>query len=109
MSEWHRTQLANERTYRAYVRTALALQVAGLGVLQFLTQGHGSIRYVLGITLVAAGSALGLAGYRRFRSNERAMRAGRDMGSTNALVVVAVAVVALPLLAAVGLVLVAVL
>ena len=72
----YRFLLANERTYLACTRTALALQVAGLGILQFLTHAQSSCAYLLGVALVAAGSYLGVAGYRRFRSNERAMRAG---------------------------------
>ena len=54
----YRFLLANERTFLAYVRTALALQVAGLGVLQFLTHGHDAVR-PLGLVLVLAGSFVG--------------------------------------------------
>ena len=72
----YRFLLANERTFLAYVRTALALQIAGLGVLQFLTHGHDAVRYRLGLALVVAGSFLGVSGYRRFTANERAIRAG---------------------------------
>ena len=66
----YRFLLANERTFLAYVRTALALQVAGLGVLQFLTHSHDAVRYTLGLALVLAGSFVGVSGYRRFRDNE---------------------------------------
>jgi putative membrane protein len=45
----YRFLLANERTFLAYVRTALSLQIAGLGVLQFLTNGHNVLRLVLGV------------------------------------------------------------
>ena len=103
----NRVLLANERTFLAYVRTALSLQVAGLGVLQFLTHGHGLVRYGLGLVLVAAGSYLGLAGYRRFRSNERAIRAGDDIGPAGTVSVLAGAVVLVPLVAAVALTIVA--
>ena len=41
----YRYLLANERTFLAYLRTALSLQVAGLGVLQFLTHGSDAVRY----------------------------------------------------------------
>lgn len=101
----YRFLLANERTYLAYVRTALSLQVAGLGVLQFLTHSHGALRYGLGLALVAAGSFLGSSGYRRSRRNEQAMRAGEDLGGSTGSAVVVWVVVALPLLAAVGTVL----
>jgi len=101
--------LANERTYLAYTRTALSLQIAGLGILQFLTQGHGSVRYLLGTALVATGSYLGVAGYRRFRSNDLAIRAGVDIGTSRASGVVAAAVAVLPLSAAVVLAVIALL
>ena len=96
----YRFLLANERTFLAYVRTALALQVTGLGVLQFLTHGHSSVRYTLGLVLVLAGSALGGAGYRRYRSNDQAIRAGAEIGRSGSATLAAVAVIIVPLLAA---------
>jgi inner membrane protein YidH len=103
----YRFLLANERTFLAYVRTALALQVTGLGVLQFLTHSHNAVRYSLGLVLVLAGSALGGAGYRRFRANERAIRAGVDIGGSGSATLLAGAVVLVPLFAAVVLTVVA--
>lgn len=97
----YRFLLANERTFLAYVRTALSLQVAGLGVLQFLTQGHAGVPETLGVVLVLLGSFAGLAGYLRFRQNDRTIRAGGDMTTSHSPVVVAVAVSFLPLVAAV--------
>jgi putative membrane protein len=96
----YRYLLANERTFLAYVRTALSLQVAGLGVLQFLTHGHDAVRYTLGVLLVLAGSYAGLAGYLRFRTNERAIRAGSEMQTARATSIVTAAVVVVPLAAA---------
>ena len=97
----YRFLLANERTFLAWIRTALSLQIAGLGVLQFLTHGHDIVRYTLGIGLVLAGSYVGLTGYLRYYANERAIRAGTDLTRIRASVVVVVAVVVLPPLAAV--------
>ena len=97
----YRFLLANERTFLAYVRTALALQVAGLGVLQFLTHSHDAVRYTLGIALVLVGSFVGVTGYRRFRDNEHAIRTGGDMHTARGPALVTVAVAALPLAAAV--------
>ena len=98
----YRFLLANERTFLAYVRTALALQVAGLAVLQFLAHGHGALRTFLGLALVVVGSYVGLAGYRRFRDNDRSIRAGAEMHTTRAASsAIAGAVVAIPLVAAV--------
>ena len=103
----YRYLLANERTFLAYLRTALSLQVAGLGVLQFLTHGSDAVRYLLGIVLVLAGSLAGLAGYRRFRSNEHAIRTGAEMHSPRSTGTLTAAVVVVPLVAAVVLALTA--
>jgi putative membrane protein len=97
----YRFLLANERTFLAYVRTALALQVAGLAALQFLTAGEAVLRVGLGVVLVGTGSYVGLAGYLRFRQNERSIRAGAEMHAARATAPVAFAVVGVPLLAAV--------
>ena len=97
----YRFLLANERTFLAYVRTALSLQVAGLGVLQFLTGGHDAVRIGLGLVLVLAGSFVGIAGYQRFRTNERAIRAGGEIHTARATSVVTVAIAVVPLVAAV--------
>jgi putative membrane protein len=96
----YRFLLANERTFLAYVRTAVALHVAGFGVLQFLTHSQDLVREGFGLAMVAAGSFVGVVGYRRFRSNEATIRAEGDLQTARSPVVLAVAVGALPLLAA---------
>lgn len=100
----YRYLLANERTMLAYLRTALALQIAGLGALQFLTQGHNAVRYVLGVTLVGLGSYVGVAGYLRSRINERAIRAGDDIRPSTGGVIVVAFVAVVPLAAAIALI-----
>lgn len=100
----YRFLLANERTFLAYARTALALQVAGLGVLQFLTEGHPPVRQALGLGLIVIGSLVGGIGYRRFRANEAAIRAGEDIGTSVVPGLVTVVVVAAPLVGGVLLV-----
>ena len=97
----YRYLLANERTFLAYVRTALSLQVAGLGVLQFLTNGSGVVRYTLGVLLVLGGCYVGLTGVIRYRSNDRAIRANTEMPTGRVPVLVTAAVVVLPVVAAV--------
>ena len=97
----YRFLLANERTFLAYLRTALALQLAGLAVLQFLTHGHQALRLVLGVLLVVVGSFVGFSGFLRYRRNERSIRAGVEMHANRAASPIAVAVVVIPLVAAV--------
>jgi putative membrane protein len=88
-----RTLLANERTLLAWVRTALALQAAGVGVLQFATQIRA--RAVIGLVLVALGAATGALGYRRYRQADRAIRGGQVLPRAVALDAVVLTVVVL--------------
>ncbi|HSE70079.1 MAG TPA: DUF202 domain-containing protein [Nocardioidaceae bacterium] len=97
----YRFLLANERTFLAYLRTALSLQVAGLGVLQFLTQATDAMRGLLGVALVAVGSYVGLTGYLRWRENERSIRRGAQMHAARGTTPIALVVVLVPLVAAV--------
>ena len=100
----YRFLLANERTLLAYVRTAVALHVAGFGILQFLTNSQDLVREVFGVAMIATGSFVGVVGYRRFRSNETTIRADGDMDTARSPVVLAVAVGVLPLLAALAII-----
>jgi putative membrane protein len=97
----YRYLLANERTFLAYVRTALALQVAGLGILEFLTRGPEAVRVAFGMVVVLVGSAVGLAGYFRWRSVERAIRADADIAPAAVAPLLVVAVMLAPVGAAV--------
>lgn len=72
----YRYTLANERTFLAYIRTALALDVSGLAIAQFFHRSLGNLRLLIGIVLVTLGVLVALLGYRRWRSTERAMRRG---------------------------------
>ncbi|MCC7077038.1 MAG: DUF202 domain-containing protein [Acidimicrobiia bacterium] len=71
---------ANERTFLAWIRTALALITAGLAVTQFfrpLTVPGASI--AIGITLIGAGAVLSFASYREWHKDERMMRRGETI------------------------------
>lgn len=71
----YRFTLANERTFLAYLRTALALDGAGLAVVQFLTVvGTREGRALMGIALVLSGTAMAVAGFLRWRKVQAAMR-----------------------------------
>lgn len=58
-----RTRLANERTFMAYIRSALYLLIGGLALLQL--QGHGDLAWV-GITALVLAAAFILVGVLRF-------------------------------------------
>ena len=71
-----RYTLANERTFLAWNRTALALVVAGLGIVQLLPPFKGVPwgRHVLGIPLVVLGALVSVTAYLEWQRNQAAMR-----------------------------------
>jgi inner membrane protein YidH len=69
-----RFTFANERTFLAWNRTALALIAAGLAAAQFLKFNLHGLRLVIAVPLIALGAALALASYLHWEDSERAMR-----------------------------------
>ena len=67
---------ANERTFLAWNRTALALVVAGLAIIQLLPPFPGvpGGRHMLALPLLALGAILPVASYLEWSRNQRAMR-----------------------------------
>ena len=74
----YRFTLANERTFLAWIRTALAMMAAGIAVVQFVP-GPELVRYALGLLLVLLGGVLAGVSYAHWESNERAMRLGERL------------------------------
>jgi len=68
----YRFTLANERTFLAWIRTALALAAGGLAAVTILDDFPGE--EVLGISLLALSFLTAFTSYRRWALNERAMR-----------------------------------
>ena len=73
-----RFTFANERTFLAWSRTALALVVAGLGIVQLLPPFPGVPvgRHLLGLPLIALGAVLAVAAYIEWVRSQRALRRG---------------------------------
>ncbi|RYZ32693.1 MAG: DUF202 domain-containing protein [Propionibacteriaceae bacterium] len=99
-----RDLLANERTYLAWLRTAVSLMVVGLAVARLLDPGHRG-PLVAGILLIAVGAVGVVYATRRSRTAaaliERGDIAGRDSGRAMTIVssvLVLTVVVALVLL-----------
>jgi len=87
----YRFSLANERTFLAWIRTALALLVAGLAVVHLLPAF--AIRYaqeVIGVTLIVMAAATAFTSYIHWERSERAMRLGRTLPRSVVPVTVAV-------------------
>ena len=76
-----RFTFANERTFLAWSRTALALVVAGLGIVQLLPPFPGvpAGRHLLGVPLIVLGAVLAVAAYTEWVRNQRALRRGEPM------------------------------
>jgi putative membrane protein len=73
-----RFTFANERTFLAWSRTALALVVAGLGIVQLLPPFPGVPwgRHVLGVPLIVFGAIVAVTAYSEWTRSQRAMRHG---------------------------------
>lgn len=74
----YRFTLANERTFLAWVRTALAMMAAGVAVVQFIP-GLDLVRHALGLLLIFLGGLLAGVSYLHWERNERAMRLGERL------------------------------
>ena len=90
VSEEHRpdaqAELANERTYLAWLRTGLALVAIGVAAEQVLpAEGIIWARQLIGVSLILAGVlTAGLARW-RWQTVDRAMRAGRRIPSRSSV------------------------
>jgi putative membrane protein len=68
---------ANERTFLAWNRTALALIATGVAATQLLPKLQVEWgRRLLGLPLIALGALVAAESFRQWRANERAMRRG---------------------------------
>jgi putative membrane protein len=76
-----RFTFANERTFLAWSRTALALVVAGLGIVQLLPPFPGvpAGRHLLGVPLIVLGAILAVVAYGEWVRNQRALRRGKPL------------------------------
>jgi putative membrane protein len=76
-----RFTLANERTFLAWNRTALALVVAGLGIVQLLPPFPGVPwgRHVLGVPLIVLGAGVSVTAYVEWRRSQTALRRGTPL------------------------------
>jgi len=72
-----RFSLANERTFLAYVRTALAVLAGGVAIVGFVPDRHVALGAGLG--LLAVGFIALIGGYMRWRHIEAAIVADRPV------------------------------
>jgi putative membrane protein len=72
-----RFSYANERTFLAWIRTALALMTAGLAITQLLPPfDFAGGRRLIGLPLIALGVVVSVMSFTTWRANEQSMRRG---------------------------------
>ena len=71
---------ANERTFLAWNRTALALIATGVAATQLLPEFHVSGgRRILGLPMIALGALVAMTSFRHWKANQRAMERGEPL------------------------------
>jgi putative membrane protein len=98
-----RFTFANERTFLAWSRTALALVVAGLGIVQLLPPFPRvpAGRHLLGIPLIVLGAVLAVAAYAEWVRSQHAMRRGDPLPTSVLPWILAATITAVAIIAAV--------
>ena len=96
-----RFTFANERTFLAWSRTALALVTAGLAIVQLLPPFPGVPwgRRIIGTPLILLGSAVVIISYLEWMGNQRALRRGEPVGRSRLPWILAVTIAAVGLVA----------
>lgn len=98
----YRFTLANERTFLAWIRTALALAAGGLAAVSLLDDVR--LGETLGVLLLALSFVTAASAYRRWALNERAMRLHEPLPTSRLPMVMAVGTAVVAVIAAVILV-----
>jgi putative membrane protein len=88
----YRFSLANERTFLAWIRTALALLAGGVLLDQFSTKFQPRIVVFLAVGLSLLAALLCAMAYARWRANEIAMRHARGLPGTMAIPLIAASI-----------------
>lgn len=79
----YRFSLANERTFLAWIRTALGFLAAGVGLDQLAPDfATPLIREILALLLCLFAGGMAIYGYLRWLNNEKAMRLKQDLPYT---------------------------
>jgi putative membrane protein len=98
----YRFSFANERTFLAWIRTALALVAGGVAVTEVLPSFDvPGGRRLLGLPLIALGAVIAVTSLQRWERGERAMRLGEPLVHSGLLRVVATGVAVAAVVAAV--------
>jgi putative membrane protein len=92
----YRFTLANERTFLAWIRTALALIAGGVALVQLVPRfGITGVRHALSVFLVISGGLLAAMAVRRWQRVQTAMRRNADLPTSRLPVFFGVALLAM--------------
>lgn len=98
----YRFSLANERTFLAWIRTALALIAGSVAVVGLVPSFAAEwVRRGLGVAAALSGLLLAVCSYRRWVANEVAMRQRRGLPYSHLQAVMVIALAATALVVAV--------
>ncbi|MFI5931440.1 YidH family protein [Actinoplanes sp. NPDC051494] len=76
----YRFSLANERTFLAWIRTALALLAGGLACAQFLPPlPIAHLREIIAVAMILLGGVVAIRAVDHWARTEKAMRLGTDL------------------------------
>lgn len=90
----YRFSLANERTFLAWIRTALGFLAAGVGLDQLAPDlATPLVREIVALLLCLFAGMLAIYGYLRWMRNEKAMRLKQDLPYTRSLKVISLVMV----------------
>jgi len=97
----YRFSLANERTFLAWIRTALAVLAGGILLEQFATRLEPrGLLSLIAVLLALLATALAAGAYLRWRSNEIAMRHAAPLPATAGIPLLAAGLLAVGALGA---------
>ena len=99
-----RFTLANERTFLAWLRTAIGLIAAGVALSHLLEPSTGTT--ALSLILLLSGAVAGVVGLSHFRQADAAIRSGEDLPTNHVAVLLMTGAVVLACAAGVAMVLV---
>lgn len=92
----YRFSLANERTFLAWIRTALAMLAGGVLLHQFATKIEPHwVNVAASASLACLAAALGAGAFLRWRTNEHAMRLGKSLPASTLMPLLSASVVLL--------------